>query len=393
MVTVQSLSTPEDIVARVTPVLRHYRSQGETDCRLAPEAVAALVDAGVFRLWTPKALGGLELDPLPALRLLEALAHADGSAGWVASNSTHATILGQLLSDEGAAEIFSDPRTLIALAAFPPGAAVPVEGGYRVTGQWPFGSGCHYATWLLGAAVIMDGEAPPLGPDGNPVLVGVFLSPADAELVDHWDTVGLRGTGSHDFRVQDVFVPERRTALFAPFDHPGSAYGGPLYRMGMWLDGIRIAIVALGIARAALETFIELAGTKMPNGLQAVLADRSVVQDQVARAQARIEAGRAAVYQSVGEAWAIVQQGGRITGANGVPMGLASSFGVDLAVQAVDILQGLAGTTGIRAEHPFQQYFRDIHTINQHALASAARFESLGKLILDRPTDWPFYYL
>jgi alkylation response protein AidB-like acyl-CoA dehydrogenase len=117
------------------------------------------------------------------------------------------------------------------------------------------------------------------------------------------------------------------------------------------------------------------------------------VQDQVARARAMIEAGRAAVYQSVGDAWEYVQSGPRITTNEGISMALASSFGVELAVKAVDILQGLAGTTGIRAEHPFQQYFRDIHTINQHALANASRFESLGKIILGRQSDWAFYYL
>ncbi len=393
MTTIQSPSTAEAIIDRVTPVIRQYAAQSEADRRLAPALVDAMVDAGVFRVWTPKALGGLELDPISGLQVFEAIAHADGSAGWVAGNSAHAVLLGQLLPDTGAEEVLTDRRTLIALAAFPPGAAVPVEGGYRITGQWPFGSGCHYATHLMGAAAIMDGDGPRLGPDGGPVLVGGLFRAEDVEIVEHWETLGLRGTGSHDFRVRDLFVPAQRVIVLAPFDHPGAAFHGPLYRMGLWLDGIRIAITALGIARAALESFIALAGAKMPNGLQSVLADRSVVQDQVARAQAKIEAGRAAVYQSVETAWRFVEAGGRITTKEGIAMGLASSFGVELAVQAVDTLQGLAGTTGIRAEHPFQQYFRDVHTLNQHALASAARFESLGKLILGRETDWPFYHL
>jgi alkylation response protein AidB-like acyl-CoA dehydrogenase len=383
----------EEVIARVAPALRQYAAGGETERRLAPEVVTALLDAGVFRSWIPKALGGLELDPLPALRLFEGIAHADGSAGWVVSNSANVTLIGQVLPDDGAAEVFGDPRVLPAIAAFPPGAAVPVEGGYRVSGQWNFGSGCNYATWLATGALVMDGEAPRLGPDGNPVLALAMLKADDVEIVENWDTLGLRGTGSHDFRAADVFVPQRRTAIFAPFDNPGEAYRGPLYRMGFWLDGIRIAITALGIARAALEAFVKLAQAKTPNGVQAVLADRSVVQDQVARAQAMIEAGRATVYQSVAEAWQYVQGGKRITVNEGVSMGLASSFGVELAVQAVDLLQGAAGSTGFRAEHPFQRYFRDVHTLNQHAIASAARFESLGKLILGRQSDWAFYYL
>jgi alkylation response protein AidB-like acyl-CoA dehydrogenase len=393
MTTLQSPTTPEAIVASVEPAIRQHAASGEIERRLAPEVVAAMVDAGVFLAWIPKALGGLEMDPLSVLRIFEGIAHTDGSAAWVASNSTNATLLGQILPDDGAVEVFSDPKVLLAGAAFPPGAAVPVEGGYRITGQWNFGSACDYATWLGGAALIMDGEAPRLGPDGNPVMVLALFPAADVEIVDNWNTLGLRGTGSHDYRVQDVFAPERRVAVFAPFDHPGTAYKGPLYRMGFWLDAIRIAITALGIARAALDAFVELAQAKTPNGIQSVLADRAVVQDQVARARAMIEAGRAAVYQSVGDAWEYVNSGPRITTNEGISMALASSFGVELAVKAVDLLQGLAGTTGIRAEHPFQQYFRDIHTINQHALANASRFESLGKIILGRQSDWAFYYL
>lgn len=393
MTAVDSPTTPEEIIARVEPVIRQHAASGEIERRLAPEAVAAMIDAGVFRSWIPKALGGLELDPLSVLRLFEGIAHADGSAGWVASNSTNATLLGQILPDAGAAEIFSDPKVLLGGAGFPPGAAVPVEGGYRVTGQWNFGSACDFATWMLGISLVMDGEAPRLGPDGNPVMAFLFFKTAEIEIVDNWNTLGMRGTGSHDFRVENLFVPERCSALVGPFDHPGAAYKGPLYRMGFWLDAIRIAITALGIARAALDAFLELAQRKLPNGLQSVLADRSVVQDQVARARAMIEAGRATVYQSVGDAWAFVQSGPRITTNEGISMALASSFGVELAVQAVDILQGLAGSTGFRAEHPFQQYFRDIHTINQHALANASRFESIGKIMLGRPSDWAFYYL
>ncbi len=207
MATLQSTATPDEILAQVTPVIRQHAATGEIERRLAPEAVQAMVDAGVFRAWIPKALGGLEMDPLSALRIFEGIAHADGSAAWVASNSTNATLLGQILPDEGAAEMFSDPKVLLGGAAFPPGAAVPVDGGYRVNGQWNFGSACDYATWMLGAALVMDGEAPRLGPDGNPVMAFMFFRMSEAEIVDNWNTLGLRGTGSHDLRVKDLFVP------------------------------------------------------------------------------------------------------------------------------------------------------------------------------------------
>jgi alkylation response protein AidB-like acyl-CoA dehydrogenase len=390
-VTTTALS-PKEMVAQTAPVVREHAPQGEIDRRLAPEVVGAMVDAGIFRAWVPRAFGGLEMDPVSALKVFEGIAHADGSAGWVAGNSAHATLMGQLLPDDGAAEVFADPRVILAGASFPPGAAVPVEGGYRLTGRWPFGSGCHYATWLGVGVLVMDGDTPRTGPDGNPVLILAVVDASEVEIVENWNTLGMRGTGSHDLRLTDVFVPERRTA-HVDLDHPGTAYQGPLYRMGLWLDGVRIAITGLGVARAALEAFTDFAQSKTPTGGQSVLADHAVVRDQVARARAMIEAGRATVYQSVTDGWEYVQGGARVTAAEGVSIGLAASFGVDLAVQAVDTLQGLAGTSGFREEQPFQRYFRDLHTLNQHAFASAARYASLGALILGRPSDWPFYNL
>lgn len=373
---------PEEMVARVEPVLRRYASVAEAERRLAPEAVAALIDAGVFRVWMPKAFGGLELDPLSSLRLFEEVSRIDGSAGWVVGNAALGPYISQMLPDEGAAEVLADPRTVHAGVYNPPGAAVPVEGGYRVTGRWPFGSACHFADWLTAPCLIMDPGTPGrLGPDGNPLLLMVYLGRHDVEILDTWHTLGMRGTGSADFAARDAFVPERR------------GFAGPLYRFGVWLDPARIAITGLGMARAALDAFMDLAATKTPTLMQTALADRSSVQDGVARARALIDAARSYIYTTVGDAWQLVQSGARITVAEGVPLGLAGSFGMRAAVEAVELVYDMAGSTAFREEHPFQQYFRDVRTLGQHAIASLARFESLGKVMLGRQSDWLLYYV
>jgi alkylation response protein AidB-like acyl-CoA dehydrogenase len=335
----------------------------------------------------------LELDPITAFRLFEELSRLDGSTGWVVGNAGLGPYVSQMLPDEGAAEVLADPRTVIAGVYNPPGAASPVQGGYRVTGRWPFGSACHFSNWLTAPCLIMDGDAPQLGPDGNPLLLNVFFRCDEAEILDTWHTMGMRGTGSADFAAKDVFVPERRSFVLGPFDHPGSAFTGPLYRCGLWLDPVRIALTGLGIARAALDAFMELANTKTPTLMQTALADRSSVQDGVARARALIDAARSYVYTVVSDAWQFVQGGARITIAEGVPLGLAGSFGMQAAVQAVDLIYNMAGSTAFREEHPFQQYFRDVRTLSQHAIASAARFESLGKVMLGRQSDWLLYYV
>lgn len=383
----------EALVARVEPVIRQYAARSEAERRLAPELVDALNDAGLFRVWVPRAYGGLEMDPLTSFRLFEAVARIDGSVGWVVSNCAFACFFSQVFPDQGTSEIFGAPRAIAAGVAFPPQAAVPADGGYRVTGQWPFGSACHFADWLGGPCLIMDREGPRLGPDGNPALVMVFFPRGEAEILDTWHTLGMRGTGSADFRVNDVFVPEHLSFMLGPFDKPGTAYTGPLYRIGVWIDALRIAITVLGIAGAAVDDFVGLAGAKVPSFFQTALADRSRVQDGVARARAQVEAARSYIYSTVREAWQYVQSGPRITVNEGVPLGLAASFGVHSAVQAMDIVYELAGTTAIREEHPFQQRFRDVQTLRQHAIASVNRFESLGKIMLGRQSDWAFYYV
>ncbi len=388
-----SAVSPAELLARVEPVLRRYAPVAEAERQLPPELADALIDAGMFRVWTPRALGGLELDPISSFRLFEELSRIDGSTGWVVGNSAIGPYICQMLPDEGAAEVLADPRTVIAGVYNPPGAAVPVADGYRVTGRWPFGSACHFADWLTAPCLIMDGDAPRFDPDGHPLLLIVFFRRAEAEILDTWHTLGMRGTGSADFVARDVFVPARRGFVLGPLNQPGSAFTGPLYRFGFWLDPVRIALTSLGIARAALDAFMDLALTKTPTLSQMTLADRSSVQDAVARARALIDAARSYAYATLSDAWGLVQGGARITIAEGMPLGLAGSFGMQAAVQAVDLIYTVAGSTAFREEHPFQQYFRDVHTLSQHAVASAARFESLGKVMLGRQSDWPLYYV
>jgi alkylation response protein AidB-like acyl-CoA dehydrogenase len=387
-------ATPEDLVAQVEPVLRQYAGRAESERRLAPQAVNAILDAGLLKSLTPRAYGGFEMEPVAALRLFEAVSRIDSAAGWITANSSGIATLPMLLPAEGAAELFSQPRTLLAGGWFPPGKAVPVQGGYRVSGRWAFGSGSNYATWLTGQALVYDNGTPRLGPDGNPVAMIIWVRADEAEVLDNWDTLGMRGTGSHDFRADDVFVPERRTWTIAPITGLPEAYAGPLYRLGLWVVGPINASVALGIARAAVEDAITLAASKTPSYTQTGLADRPVVQDRIARAQAQVEAGRSYIESAVTKAWEhTLRTGARIGPEYGIPMALAGSYGHEAAAQAVDLVHSVVGTSGIRAEQPFQQYFRDVHTVSQHAFSSPSRFESVGKILLGRESDWGFYYL
>jgi alkylation response protein AidB-like acyl-CoA dehydrogenase len=245
----------------------------------------------------------------------------------------------------------------------------------------------------MGLAQIHDGDAPRLAADGTPVTLMTMCPADDAVIVDTWRTLGMRGTGSHDVLMTDVFVPARRAALLVPLDKPGSAYQGPLYKLTAWAAIAVLATVPLGIARAAIDDLLELAGRKAPSYLATPLKDRSNIQALIGEAEATLGAGRAYLYESLGEVWDKALLGRVIDMPGKMKLQLAATYAAAAAAKVVDLVHTAAGTTAIRDEHRFQRHFRDAHTITQHAYISGTRYESGGQYLLGVPIEWPFYGL
>jgi indole-3-acetate monooxygenase len=218
----------------------------------------------------------------------------------------------------------------------------------------------------------------------------MFLPADQVTILDTWHTLGMRGTGSNDVVVTDRFVPERHTAVAAALQKPGKAYQGPLYRLTVWVPIALGAPPALGMARAALDDLLALAHAKTPSYTGTSLGQRHVVQRQVAEAEAILAAGRAYLYTTFQESWEAAQQGAEIPLAQKLHMQLATSHAVASAAKVVELVHAAAGTSSIRNEYPFQRYFRDVHTITQHAFVSASRYESVGAHMLGVPSDWDF---
>ena len=388
-----SLSSLLDSVQQIEPVIRAHAADAERERRL-PDAVADAMRAhGLNRMMRPRALGGLEADPITAFQVIEEISRIDSAAGWNLQLTSAVDAFGAWFSDDGAKEIFGQLDTTLAGAFFPPRRAVPVDGGYRVTGQTPFASGAHQARWFMGLAQIHDGGAPRLTPDGTPVTLMTMCPANDAAIVDTWRTLGMRGTGSHDILMTDVFVPAHRAALLIPLDKPGSAYQGPLYKLTAWAAIAVLATVPLGIARAAIDDLLELAGRKAPSYLATPLRDRVNIQALVGEAEATLGAGRAYLYEALREVWDKALLGHVIDMPGKMKLQLAATYAAAAAAKVVDLVHTAAGTTGIRDEHRFQRHFRDAHTITQHAYISASRYESGGQYFLGVPIEWPFYGL
>jgi alkylation response protein AidB-like acyl-CoA dehydrogenase len=384
--------TDEVVAAAINlgPRIRAARAEGEATRRVPPPLAEALAAAGLFQLHLPRSMGGPEYPPLTAFRVIEEVSKADGSVGWCTMIATGGSLLtGWLPADVGRALCGQPPDLRVAGSFRPGGQAYPVEGGYRVRGHWNFASGIHHANWLLCSCTVMEGTTPRQTSAGTPEI-RVMWVPADAATIeDTWSVVGMCGTGSHDFSVADVFVPTPYTSFHPILGDPPQELG-PLYHPRLWLVMVwtSTAANALGIARGAIESFIELATWASSTSSPTLLRDRPFVQTRVAEAEAMLSAARAYVMDAVGTAWEAVCVGVPDPSREVAQARLAITHGIHEAVRAVDLVFHASGGHAIYRKNPLERYFRDIHVAVQHNAAYPAHYESAGKVLLGlRPSD------
>lgn len=370
-----------ETAAALAPEIALLGDQIEQERRLPARLVDMLTRAGFFRMSVPRALGGLEVDPVTAARVVEELSAADGSTGWCVSLAYQLGSTAAFLPESAAREIFGSPDAVLAGVARPVGRAVPVEGGFWVNGRWPFASGSSHATWFAGECLIMDGDEPLCDADGKPVSHLLFFPRADCTVHDTWTAIGLRGTASNDFSVTDAFVPGDRCYAF----HAGSPrLTAPLYQDRV-LQFLGHGAHALGIARSALTTMIEMSTRK--SGLR----EQVRLHAQVAEAQALVESAHAYLYSTGAAAWETVAGGRHLTAAERARVRLAISTAARGAKQAVDLIHGAAGTAAIFAESPLDRHFRDIHTAVAHVMVGAVTYEAAGRVALGLDAEMPFF--
>jgi indole-3-acetate monooxygenase len=370
-------------------VLRRYHEEIEREQRLPPALVERLHAAGFYRMVIPRALGGLEVNPLTYLRVVELLAEGAGSVGWNIANNSVGQLVTLGLPDEGVDEIYAHGAdTVIAGTAVPGGGqALPVEGGYRVSGRWSFGSGCQESAWMLGSFQVLDGGQPRRRPDGGSLYWRGVFPRAEAEIVPgSWDVAGLRGTGSFDWTVEDVFLPERRTMPHAgiPLDNQWERWPGVTYSLPVqcWVGPHHSAVIT-GIARAGIDALIELAGGKQPRGRPAgLLGENPQVQDAVGRADAILNAGR--VYRSamIAELWNTVAAGKSTTLEQRTRCRLAAIYAADSAREAMDLMYRHGGSTSFQRESRLAECWRDLHTVGQTVTLAPEWYPIGGRVYL-----------
>jgi alkylation response protein AidB-like acyl-CoA dehydrogenase len=339
----------------------------ETDrLRTVPADLMARAKAsGLCRLALPASLGGLELDPLTIMSVAARLAEADGSAGWtvVIGNST---AFFAWLDPDVARDLLADDLAVASTSVFAPrGAAIPIgRDRLRITGRWPFNSGCDHAEWNQVGVMVMDGDRPRLRADGQPDWRFAFFPAGRAIRHDTWRALGLRGTASHDLELQGLDLHEQHTA--APFFDP-ARHDGPLWRLGFVpLLGMMILGFPLGIARRALDELAALAPVKRRGSATAPLADDAYVQYEAGRAEAELQSAWAFASDVVGSAWDEVLAGDQLSPAGAGRIALAVHQSMRAAKDAVDTAFTLAGAGAVYDDQPLQRCFRDLHTAGQH---------------------------
>jgi len=370
-----------EAVREIGPTIREHAAEGERAGRLSRPVVEAMVQAGLFRLLTPRSLGGLEVDPVTFARVMEEVSRYDSAAGWALQTDSVDWWCCRL-PDEGAEELYADDPDVIMSAAFhPPMEAVPVDGGYRLTGQRPLASNIHEASWVLVTAVAGD------------QAVGAVARADEVEIVDTWHSLGMRATDSNDVALDDVFVPNSRTFPLAPEFEPGTHYRGALYRIPAMAEvAIVIAPVFLAIAREAIGELHALAQGKTPFGSARVLRERPVTQGRLAQAEGVLRSARALFYDTLHEAWERALAGEPATVEQRADALLASVHAVSSCVQAVTLVHSLAGTSGVYTRSPLERHFRDIQTLRHHGFVSETRFETVGQVYLGVEAEFGFVY-
>lgn len=379
----------QDLVADATelaPQILAVRDELESGGRLPAALVQCLDQAGLMQLYLPRSMGGPEVDPISSYHVIEEISKVDGSVGWCTFlSSVGCYFSGWLKADVGRELFGSDPHVRIAASFRALGEAQAVDGGYIVTGRWNYASGIDHANWLAVNCLVVDEKGPRLTPAGVPED-RMFMIPAEhATIYDTWTPMGMLGTGSKDFSIEGISVPEERSwGLWDSAQEPSPLYDPRLLLTMTWT---LVVANALGMARGAMEAFVELASQSGSTRSSTLLRDRTPIQNTVGKAEAIISASRTYVLDSVEAVVDVVTEGKKDPGPEIAQARLAITHGMWEAVKAVDMLFHAAGTNGIHQKYPLERFFRDVHVCVQHGAGLLSNFDLGGQAMLGLKPD------
>jgi alkylation response protein AidB-like acyl-CoA dehydrogenase len=374
----------------LAPTIASFADRVEAERRLPAPLSDLLHEAGLFRMLLPRSLGGAELDPPAFVQVMEEVAKADASTAWVLGQTAGCSMVAAYLEPAVAKAIFGPPRGVLAWGSGPQGRAVPVDGGYRLTGSWSYASGLHEATWIGAHTFVVEADgAPPRNRDGSPVIRTLLFPTEQATITDVWDVMGLRGTGSDTYEVNDLFVPDDHSA--ARDDAAERREHGPLYCFSsgnLYASGF--ACVSLGIARALLDAYVALATEKTAHRAKKTLRESPVVQSQLALGDARLRAARSHLLATLTDIEDAARTAGEVTLEQRVRIRQAASYASREGREVGTAVYHAAGAQAIFTSGPWERRLRDLHSVSQQLQGRDDHFEAVGRFLLGLAPDSPF---
>ena len=381
--------TTEAIVERarsLAPTISERALEGEQARRVPDDVFRQMREGGLLRLFVPKVLGGLEVDPFTMIEVIETISRADGSTGWVAMilNGTFMTAwVEPTAAKQMAASVDGD--VVLSGMFSPMGRATADADGFRVTGRWPFISGSSHANWTLGGTLIMDGSNPVMRPDGQPDWRFMMFPMTDTVVHDTWRAAGLKATASHDLSVDNVYVPEELTPR-PLFDVP--RHDGPLWRFSFFgLLGCCMVGVPLGIARRALDEAVPLSQTKSRNGGRSTMAEDGAVQLDLIRAETALRAARSLVFEAIGTAWEHALAGNPMSTDDRLAVRLASFHAAEVGLRVVETCFRIGGGGALYEHSPLQRCWRDLHAASHHLFFGDQSLQDIARVHLGLEAD------
>ena len=377
-----------DLVERaraLQPLIAREANEIERTRRLTEPVVSALIENGLYRALLPKSLGGAEAPLEIFMQMQEEIAKADASTAWCLGQCGVCAMVSAYIDPEPADEIFNVAPGILAWGAINH-TVQAVPGGYKASARWDFASGSRQASWLGAHVRIVEADGSPRKrPDGSPEIRTILFPVTSATMYDVWDVIGLNGTGTDSYSVEDLFIPEEFTALR---DEPTALREhGPLYRIPtQMVYSMGFGATSLGVARAMLDAATELARAKQPQGL-AAMRDNSAVQGLIGRTEAKLRATRAYLYATAAEVWRDLARGDAFSETHRSALRLASTWTIHQSTEVVDTAYHMTGATAVFSANPFERRFRDMHAINQQIQARDTHYEDAGKAILAARLD------
>jgi alkylation response protein AidB-like acyl-CoA dehydrogenase len=364
----------------LAPLIASEADAIERDRRLTGPVVSALIENGLYRALLPQSVGGAEAPPEVFMQMLEEIAKADASTAWCLGQCNVCAMTSAYLDADTAREIFSAPNSILAWGAIAHAVQV-VPGGFRITARWDFASGSRQANWLGAHVQVLEADGTKrIKPNGVPEIRTIVFPATSATMYEVWDVIGLSGTGTDSYSVDNLFIPEKFSALrddVTALREQGSLYKFTTYTM----FGLGFSAVSLGIARATLDAAIDLARGKASVG-QKAMRENNAVQGLIGRTEGNWRAARAYIYGTAAEIWAEVKRTGILTEENRLALRLASTWTIHQATAVVDAAYHMAGATAVFRSNKFERRFRDMHAIAQQIQARDTHYEDAGRAIL-----------